>query len=557
MTGAEYLVQSLEERGVTDAFGIPGGVILELIYSFAKSTKLTPHLCYHEQSAGFAAVGYAQASGKLGVAYATRGPGFTNLVTSIADAYCDSVPVLFVTSHVSPSLDNTVRLRVNQEIDSCSMVKHVTKFASRIDSVEAFQTTVDTAITIAQEGRKGPVFLDVASRLWKQEIPLTEICKKEKKPTRVTPLVDTVKEVLEQSERPILLIGDGVNQAGKARGLQELVSRLRVPVLSSRYGHNIIAKCPIYYGYIGGFGLRHANYILSKADAIISLGNRLNFPLNSETYKNIPYQAKIVRIDVDDSELAREIPNSSIHHINLDEAIPALKEITINKTFDSWRKACDEIRDLLSDCDQTPIIKTLESIITQIPKDSSIVCDVGNHEFWVSRVCARCKREGIILYSKSFATLGSAMVKSIGAYYSTGKPVFCFIGDQGFQMNSQELQFISQNNLPITVVILNNHISGMIRDKEKSGYDGKYIHSTYESGYQIPTFEKLAGAYSIDFVELTCEEDIKECISDRARIINLLVDENEPLIPFLPRGNAPYDMMPGLNNELKTYINAL
>ena len=176
MTGAQYLVEVLKRYEATDAFGIPGGVILEMIYALNDSGAITPHLSYHEQAAGFAALGYAQASGKLGVAYATRGPGFTNLVTPIADAYCDSVPVLFITSHVGKTLSPKIRLTNNQEIDTCAMVKDVTKFSKRVDSPNEFAEIIEEACYLATEGRKGPVFVDVASSVWKAEVSTKHAC---------------------------------------------------------------------------------------------------------------------------------------------------------------------------------------------------------------------------------------------------------------------------------------------------------------------------------------------------------------------------------------------
>ena len=562
MTGAQYLAEVLKKYGVTDAFGIPGGVILEMIYALNDSGAITPHLSYHEQAAGFAAVGYAQASGKLGVAYATRGPGFTNLVTPIADAYCDSVPVLFITSHVGRTLSPEIRLTNNQEIDTCAMVKDVTKFAKRVDTPDEFAEIIEKACFLATEGRKGPVFIDVASSVWKAEVSsqvLSETRLQEEKLDNS--FLNTLSESIRTAKRPVILIGDGINQTKTGDSLQCFVEKCKIPVISSRYATNVIADSPYYYGYIGGFGVRYANFILSKTDLIVSLGNRLNFPINSESYHNIPYQAKIIRFDVDKGELCKEIPQSLSYHDDLTTVLPTLADYEADYgNHTDWLSVCDTIKSDLWDEDVNEVVKAIDIILANTPEGATIVSDVGNHEFWVSRACAHSKRKGDLLYSKSFATLGSAMVKAIGAYYATKKPVICFIGDQGFQMNIQELQYISQHQLPILVVILNNQVSGMIRDKEITGYKGKYLHSTFGSGYQIPNIKEVASLYHLEYKDIDSRDmsnGVKKAGVNTPGILNLLMNDDLSLEPSLPRGHQPQNMVPELDKARYDYLNAL
>lgn len=561
MTGANYLVEVLKKYGVTDVFGIPGGVILDMIYALKDSGYITPHLSYHEQAAGFAASGYAQASGKLGVAYATRGPGFTNMVTAIADAYCDSIPVLFITSHAGKELNDRARLTNNQEIDTCAMVQNVTKYAKRIDKVGEFAESVEKACFEAMDGRKGPVFLDIASYIWKSEMDALDEKDTPKDVSNALDILNKISVEIKQAKRPVVLIGDGINQSQTAIFFKKFILKNPLPVISSRYAHNVIADSNYYFGYIGGFGVRYANFILSKADLILSLGNRLNFPLNSESYHNIPNQAKIIRIDVDESELDREIPNSKSYISHLEDLLPIFAEQSVDLgDHTDWIKVCQAIRDDLWDEDVNVVVKSIDSILSSLPSGCSVVSDVGNHEFWVSRACAHSKKDGNILYSKSFATLGSAMVKAIGAYYATRKPVVCFIGDQGFQLNSQELLYISQHKLPILVVVMNNAVSGMIRDKEKTGYKGRYVHSTKESGYMIPDMAGLCQAYNIDYCEFDARNgnySLSVNIIDWPCIMNLLIDENLSLEPSLPRGREPQAMIPDLERKRYEYLDNL
>lgn len=555
MKACDYIVDVLIQHGTTDAFGIPGAVLLDLLYAMQKrSPEITPHLCYHEQGAGFAALGYAQASGRLGVAYSTRGPGFTNLVTTIADAYADSIPVLFITSHTSaPASD--MRIQVNQEIDTCRMVEGVTKYAKRIDTIEELPHCVQEACQIALQGRRGPVFLDIASKLWNAEVQEeNDIVESSEKVSSITEAdLAAIKNAINSSKRPILLIGDGINQANLSCQLNALVNKWQIPVLSSRYAHHTIAKNDLYYGYIGCFGLRYANFIMSKTDLIISLGNRLNFPINSKSYGHLPQQAKFIRFDIDEAEFSRDIPNALNICADLNDALDVLNQRRWSiKPFEEWVQVCNTLRSELIDADMDEVPTMIERLLNKLPKDITVINDVGNNEFWVSRACAKVAHAGKVLYSKNFATMGNALPKAIGAYYATRKPVACFMGDQGFQLNSQELQTIAQNQLPILVVVMNNHVSGMIRDKEKAKYDG-YLHATKESGYAVPDLAKLSEAYGLRYANST--EGIAELT--HPMLLNLSIDSDISLRPYLPIGNKTQDMMPMLEEELYNRLNEL
>ena len=564
MKVADYLVDFLIKKGTTDAFGLPGAVILEVIYAMDRRRgEFCPHLSYHEQAAGFAAAGYAQASGKLGVAYATRGPGFTNLITPIADAYCDSIPVLFLTSHAAAPKNKGMRIEANQEVDTCDMVKNITKYNKRVTTVEEFISSLSEAYRCAMTGRRGPVFLDINSQLWKEDVVITDITIDEKNSASdCLAISEEIIEHINGAKRPILLIGDGINQSRTSLLLEKFANKIRIPVLSSRYAHDIMGESPFYYGYVGSFGLRYANFILSKADLIVSLGNRLNFPINSSSYKNIPYQAKIIRLEVDQYEFLRDIPNAVNYRIDLEDILSVLASNDGHCTnHEDWVTVCDEIRGKLWDSDANEVVIALDTILSNVKTScGSITNDVGDNEFWVSRACAHSKCRIKSLYSKSFASLGSALPKAIGAYFSTKRPVLCFTGDQGFQMNMQELQAIAQERLPILIVVMNNSASGMIRDKEKKSY-GAYLHSTLESGYGIPDISRIAAAYDISYYNMTTSStgSIGKIVSAMSQpiILNLRIDPELGLSPYLPIGRQTQDMEPKLEESLYNDINKL
>lgn len=561
---ADYLANYLVSLGVTDAFGIPGAVIFEMLYAFQRTNgRLTPHLSYHEQGAGFSALGYAQVSCKIGVAYATRGPGFTNLITSITDAYCDSVPVLFLTSHALPELNNSMRIEANQEIDTCRMVENVTKYARKIDKNEDFQPVLEEACRLALSGRKGPVFLDVAAKLWKEEI-VTQAFSLPNEENRVVKKSDIVEicNYIAKSKRPIILIGDGVNQANALDDLVRLVNKVNIPVLSSRYAHDVIGDSKLFYGYIGSFGVRYANFILSKADLILSLGNRLNFPIKSASYHEIPENAKILRVEIDKNEFSREIPNANNYQYDLKNVLRALYDTTYSfGDHNEWLNICDEIKQNLWNEDVNEVVLAVDTLLKGAKSHNlPIINDVGNNEFWISRANAHSMYRGRNLYSKTFATLGCALPKSIGAHYASNKPVICFVGDQGFQMNIQELQLISSNKLPVLVVIMNNNSSGMIRDKENKTY-GYCIHSTTASGYCIPDIASIAKAYNIKYVDSSdVNVDQLSQLTNKLNepiILNLHINETLKLEPFLPIGRKAQDMEPELTEERYNYLNRL
>ena len=555
MTGGQYIVDSLIKRGVTDAYGIPGGVILRLIYEMDnRRGEITPHLSYHEQAAGFAACGYAQASGKIGVAYATRGPGFTNLISAIADAYYDSLPVLFITAHTTPCPPEGMR-----EMDTCSMVKNITKEAVRLDNAETLSEEFERLCDIALKGRKGPVLLDVASRILNQEIPIVQYAyAMNRHKMDETDAVKDIVSSIHNAKRPVILAGDGINLARARNAFSEFVSLAGVPVISSRFSHDILGDSDYYYGYVGSHGMRAANFILSKCDLIVSLGNRLHFPVASETFGEVFSHARLIRCEIDQGEFIREIPNSTCYYV---DTISLLKELSSKGhgfgNHKEWIEVCDCLKKELHEEDMNDVARKIVAILSQIPADWSVVNDVGNNEFWVSMASIYARNHHRTYYSKSFGALGCGLGKAIGVYYATHKPVISFVGDQGLQVNIQELQFISQYQLPIFIVLINNFSSGMIRDREMS-YD-KYLHTTKDSGFGSPDFKGIAKAYGMAYHLYENSSSLKILIEGNVypALVELIVDEEIGLTPNLPKGSKCQDMQPALPKEKYEFLNQL
>lgn len=555
MKAADWIIDFLISKGVTDVFGLPGAVILDLLYAMdRRKPALTPHLSYHEQGAAFAACGYAQATGKLGVAYATRGPGMTNMLTAIADAHYDSVPVMFFTAHNSREKRPEMRVENNQEIDTVAIAFGVTKYAVRIDEASELQREIQTAYTAATTGRKGPVFLDIASSVLRQEISVSTMPVQEESPSAdIGMIADEIAAKVREAVRPVILIGNGVRQSETVLAIRELAEKMRIPVLSSRAAHDVIPDSSMYYGFIGSHGTRYGNFILSKADLILALGNRMAFPQDSKSFRPVVEKAATIRVDIDESEFLREIPGSICYKADLQMLLPKLLKRNLSYSNNAhWIEVCERLKQSLNQWDKTSVVEALMHIVRGAEKECTFVCDVGNHSFLVTNACTYSNAQNRVLYSSSFGTLGSALPKAVGAYYGTGRPVICFSGDQGFQMNIQELQAISQCRLPITIVVVNNFASAMIWEREKKQYP-YFVHTTKKSGYEVPDLQALASAYRLEYL---CIDDLDAFLHEDFAIgmspclVELRTNEAEVLCPNLPQGRRCQNLAPSIPEEL-------
>jgi acetolactate synthase-1/2/3 large subunit len=565
---SDYVANYLIQIGVTDVFGVPGGVILDFLYSLhARKKHIRPRLCYHEQAAAFAACGYAQISGDLGVAYATRGPGVTNMYTAVADAYCDSLPVLFVTAHAHVNDSKVIRFEQNQEFDTVQAMSPITKYAARVDRVSDVRHQLEYAASEALSGRPGPVWLDFSTSVLKTEIDETwgdpELPDKRNPPPSPNDMatVHYIYEALRNAKRPVLLIGDGVRLSGAQNDIRMFVENTKIPVLSSRFAQDILPDSPYYFGYIGSHGVRCANFILSKCDLIISLGNRLAYNPDSQSFCSIAKQATCIRLDVDEHEFNRTIPNSVNFHAHLNQIAPLLaKRSGCEGEHEPWVKVCHALRSALLNADTDYPVALIAKMLKFAENGGVITSDVGNNEFWLSRAYTYSGIKNRILYSKAFGAMGCSLPKAIGAYYATGKRVFCFSGDQGFQMNLQELQFLAREQLPVTVVILNNSASGMIRAVQQNWFNGHFVHTTRDSGYTAPDFRAIASAYSIPYYVMMREADLSPAFfqsTDGPVFIEVKIDETADVWPILPMGRACQDFEPKIDKTLFDYLDAL
>ena len=559
MTCADFIVDCLIKANVTDTFGIPGGVILPLLYAFENSNKIKPHLCYHEQSAAFAAIGYARANNSIGVAYCTKGPGLTNTITAVADAFFDSVPLIILTSHSQFKKYGT-KNDCDQELDTVSIFKNITKRVYVFDDVTDFINNFNNYLLMANFGRKGPVVLDINTKLFNETISCDEghqikdVDDKMQFEIQQT-IIELLKAEINKSKRPVILLGDGVKQSNTVEDFNTLINNNNIPVISSRYSLDVLKHSDIYFGYIGSHGTRYANIILDKADLVIAIGNRMSFPTNSKSFLPIFKNKKVIRFDIDELEFKREIPNSTNIQIDLSSLLPVIKNSRFNyKETSKWINLCKSIKKSLIKCDVDSNVLKISKLISKVESFDYFVCDVGNNEFLVCRAYEYTKSDASIELSKSFGSLGCAIGKSIGLYYALKKPILCIVGDQGLQLNIQDLQTIASNNIPINILLLNNNSSGMIKDREDSCGYSKHVHTTSSSGYSNPDFKKIANAYGISYFLINKQSNFNKIDINKPNLIELHLDENLKLTPTLKSGDTVYEMSPKLDEKLINYL---
>ena len=560
MKVSDYIVEFFIEKGITDVFGYPGGMVTQLMDSFGKnSDKISAHVTYHEQGAAFAACGYAQTSGKPGVAYATSGPGATNLITGICDAYFDSIPTIFLTGQVNNNEAKGaygVRQRGFQETDIVSIVKPVTKYAVYVKEAENLQSELEKAYNIAMSGRRGPVLLDIPMNVFRADIQLCEKILVEKDDSWIdaSSITNLLCDALQKALSPVFLIGAGVKSSGFEEDIYREIKRIGVPVISSMIAFDVMRDYPHYYGFLGAYGTRTANFIAAKSDLIISIGTRMDIRQVGAKRERFAPDAKIIRFDIDEGELTYRVHEDEIQiHADMKAITTALAQITCDSQ-DAWISVCEEIRKLLSGVDDNNISRLIEGISKTIPDEAIITTDVGQNQVWVAQ-SFKVKPHQKVLFSGGHGAMGYSLPAAIGAYYGSGKkPVYCITGDGGLQMNIQEMQFIAREQLPIKIIVLNNNALGMIRHFQEMYFESRYIQTKPEGGYTAPDFSRIAEAYGIQSHRMEAENEKMTSWSEGPELVEYMIRENTYVTPKLEFGKPNQDQEPLIDRTLYTRI---
>ena len=571
MKVSDYIIHFLAEKKIDKVFGYVGGAIAHLYDSLDKIEGIEIVNTIHEQSAGFAAEAYARVTEKTGVAIATSGPGATNLVTPIGSCFFDSVPTLFITGQVSTreyKYDNPARQIGFQETDIVSIVKPITKYAVMIDDLQNLRYEMEKAYFISQEGRKGPVLIDIPSNLQFQSFdPENEESffesdeyQESLRENNIESEISEAAEMISHAKRPVILVGGGARIADAGAELGKLLEKTNIPVVYSLMGKDLIKESYKYnLGFIGGFGNRYGNLTLANSDLLIVLGSRLDGRQvgNAKTFAR---EAKIIQVDIDQHELGKKIDTDLLIQSDIKQALEKLNVQQMSCDIEPWLEKVTEYKEKFSstlDVDQKEIIpNTIMAQISRYLKESDIICvDVGQHQMWTAQ-SLDMKDNQRVLFSGGMGAMGFALPAAIGATLGTGNRSIVIVGDGGFQMNIQELEIIKRRNLPIKVFIFNNASLGMVRLQQEQYNEENYVGT--EKDYSAPNFKEIAAAYGIKSSEVSGMQAISDRIkasleNDESEVVDIrLTESKNQLEPRLAIDRPMEDMVPLMDrNELK------
>lgn len=560
MKVSDYIVEFLIKEGVTDVFGYPGGMIAHLMNSFDKyKQQISVHTNYHEQASSFAANGYAQISGKVGVAYSSSGPGATNMLTGICNAYFDSIPTVFLTGQVNvyeAKRELPIRQKGFQETEIIPIVESVTKYCAYVEKEEDIRYELEKAFYIAQEGRKGPVLLDIPMNVQRMEIlpeKLRSFYPEKKKEDDVD--VSLIIAKLKKAKRPVLLVGAATKDAQVRSLVNQLVRKWKIPVVSSMLAVDVVPFDEgMNFGFLGAYGDRTANFIVAKSDLVIALGSRLDVRQVGGKRENFAPKAQLIRVDIDAGELSHQVNNEEIH-ICADVKIVLEKLYTENidvaSLTEGWIDVCRQLQKELQGIDDKVPNIAVRKIGKAIPRQYTITTDVGQNQVWVAQ-SLETKIGQNILFSGGLGAMGYSLPAAIGAYYGSRKPVIAFTGDGGLQMNIQELQFIVREQLPIAIIVLNNHALGMIRHFQEMYFEGNYTQTVDGHGYGTPDFGRIAQAYGIEYrlIDILKTTELEEFNVTKPVLLEVVFNENTYVFPKLEFGKPNQDQEPLLDRDI-------
>lgn len=559
LTGAEAVVRSLELLGVTDVFGLPGGAILPVYDPLMDASNIRHVLVRHEQGAGHAAEGYASGSGRLGVCIATSGPGATNLVTAIADAHMDSVPMLAITGQVFSTLMGTDAF---QEADIVGITMPITKHSFLVKRAEDIPSTIAAAVHIATTGRPGPVLVDITKDAQQNEAPFVwppHIDLPGYRPvTRAHgKQIAAAAGLLAQAQKPVLYAGGGIIRSGASQQLGELAELSGAPVVTTLMARGAFPDShPQHLGMPGMHGTVPAVLALQEADLIVALGARFDDRVTGKTALFAPHAA-IVHIDVDPAEISKirtaDVPIVGDAKDVIADLTSALGAVPAAEraSLEQWWARLDGLREEfpLGYTEPSDGLLAPEYVIQRIGEltgpEAVYAAGVGQHQMWAAQFI-KYERPHSWLNSGGAGTMGYAVPAAMGAKVAEPeRTVWAIDGDGCFQMTNQELATCTINNIPIKVAIINNSSLGMVRQWQTLFYNGRYSNTDLNTGAdtaRVPDFVMLAEAYGALGIRVTKQEEVDDAIklaletNDRPVVIDFVVSADAMVWPMVPQG---------------------
>ena len=520
LNGSEILIECLKEQGVKTVFGYPGGAILNIYDALYKhQDEITHILTSHEQGASHAADGYARVTGKVGVCLATSGPGATNLVTGIATAFMDSIPMVAITCNVGVSLLGRDSF---QEIDITGVTMPITKYNFIVKDIKKLADTVRRAFTIAQSGRPGPVLIDITKDVTAAEYEYTpqESAPIERQTDTIREEdIETALEMIRKSQKPFIFAGGGAVLSGASDELKVLAHKIQAPVADSLMGKGAFdGTDELYTGMVGMHGTKTSNFGISECDLLIVAGARFSDRVTGNASK-FAKNAKILQIDVDPAEINKNIHTHASIIGDLKVVLRKLNARLDPMNHEEWLQHVERMKDMYPlRYDKTQLTGPfIMETIDELTKGDAVICtEVGQHQMWAAQYY-KYRKPRTLLTSGGLGTMGYGLGASIGAKMACGDmghpdtPVFNIAGDGCFRMNMNEIATATRYNIPIIQVVVNNHVLGMVRLWQNLFYGKRYSHTVLNDAVD---FVKLAEAMGAKAYRVTRQEDLKPVLEE-------------------------------------------
>lgn len=550
LTGAQLIVYLLERQGITTIAGIPGGAALPLYDALSQSQKIKHVLARHEQGAGFMAQGMARTSGKAAVCIASSGPGATNLVTAIADAKLDSIPLVCITAQVSSSSIGTDAF---QEVDTYGISIPITKYNHLVRDIRELPQIICDAFRIAESGRPGPVWIDIpkdiqtAEIAWEQ-LPLMAV--PDTPPVFATTQVEQAAVMINQAKRPVLYLGGGIISANAHLPALAMAERANLPTTMTLMALGVMPmEHRLSLGMLGMHAARSTNFILQEADLLIVLGARFDDRAIGKTEQFCP-NAKIIHVDIDRSELGKVKQAHVAIHGDVGQVLRQLLPLIEAQPRSGWLNMVTDLQrefpfSMPNVNDPLSHYGLIKAAARCVDDNAIITTDVGQHQMWVAQAYP-LSRPRQWLTSGGLGTMGFGLPAAIGAALAEpARKVLCFSGDGSLMMNIQEMATAVEQDLDVKIILMNNQALGLVHQQQTLFYQQHIFAATYP---KRTDFLKIAAGFGLDTCDLNAEPDPQAALLTAIQrpgpcLIHALIDINEKVFPMVPPGAANIDMI--------------
>ena len=548
LNGSQIVLEVLKEQGVDTIFGYPGGTILNIFDELYKYGDTFNHvLTAHEQGASHAADGYARATGKVGVCFATSGPGSTNLVTGIATAHMDSIPLVAITCNVGTSMIGRDSF---QEVDIKGITMPITKHNFMVGSVEELADTLRSAFRIAISGRKGPVLVDIPKDITAATCEYVPAPKQQpdETPKPKNSCITRAVELLKNCKKPLIYLGGGAISSDASEEIKTFAEKIDAPVVSSLMGLGAFnSSHPLYVGLIGMHGRYESNRAASQCDVLITCGARFSDRVAGNRTKFAP-KAEVLHIDIDPAEMDKNVPSNYHLRGDLKEVLQILTDALEPLSHTEWKDEIDGWRRPFVQYQIDDYVnpqKVIESVDKNTPDDTIVVTDVGQHQLWAAQFY-KYKQPRTILTSGGLGTMGYSMGAAMGAAYGCpNKRVVMFVGDGGFHMNLNELATMASYNIPVVMIVMNNKVLGMVRQWQKLFYGNRFADTDPN---RKTDFVKVAEAFGVKGLRIENNSEIDSVIKEAVDymgpvVVDCRISPDSNVLPMIPPGGSADDII--------------